>query len=291
MKITIEGFSQIELVKRGLDLQDALILRYFVDFKESGNMYSEIIGTEKFYWVKYEELIENLPILNIKKDTLRRRFFKMAEIGILKQYTKKEKGTWSMYAIGEEFKALIDIKLEDYGKNSAGGTEKISDPCGKKVGTKNSSFNNSSIKKTQKQITNFGLSKKEKAILFTATIEKVILTKYFIRELASKYTLEKCQELIIETAKVKRGQEVESDGAYIRGILKRQGLVKPKKKPVEPVKKIENKVSEEPKVKTSKDEIVTEFLKETGYSMNNLPNFQKNILNGTLKRSGYEIIE
>lgn len=288
MKITIEGFSQIELVKRGLDLQDALILRYFVDFKESGNMYSEIVGTEKFYWVKYEELIENLPILNIKKDTLRRRFFKMAEIGILKQYTKKEKGTWSMYTIGEEFKALIDIKLEDYGKNSAGDEEKKSDPCGKKVGTKNSSFNNSSIKKTQKPITDFGMSKKEKAILFTATIEKVVLTKYFIKELASRYTLEKVQEFIIETAKAKKVQEVKSDGAYIRGIIKKQGLTKSKKKPAAPSKKVEEKVIEEPKGKTSRTDFIKEYLQ--GRKLEQLTTLEKQILNKTLGRMSYEQI-
>ena len=84
MKITIEGFSQIELVKNGLDLTDALILRWFIDFKDTGNMYSEIVDKEKFYWIKYDSVIEDLPIINIKKDTLRRRFFKLAELGILK---------------------------------------------------------------------------------------------------------------------------------------------------------------------------------------------------------------
>ncbi len=288
MKITIEGFSQIELVKNGLDLTDALILRWFIDFKDTGNMYSEIVDKEKFYWIKYDSVIEDLPIINIKKDTLRRRFFKLAELGILKQFTKKEGGTYSMYAVGENFKALIDIQLEQYGKKVAGGAEKISDPCGKKVGTKNSSSNNSSTKKTQKQITDFGLSKKEKAILFTATIEKVILTKYFIKELASKYTLEKVQEFIIETAKVKKTQEIESDGAYIRGIIKKQGLAKPKNKPAAPIEKVEEKIIEEPKVKTSRTDFIKEYLQ--GRELSQLTTLEKQILNKTLGRMDYEQI-
>ena len=77
------------------------------------------------------------------------------------------------------------------------------------------------------------MSKKEKAILFTATIEKVTLTKYFIQELASKYTTEQVQNFIIETAKAKKVQEIEQDGAYIRGIIKKQGLVKSTKKKIE----------------------------------------------------------
>ena len=288
MKITIEGFSQIELVKRGLDLQDALILRWFVDFKDTDKMVSEIIENEKYYWVKYEGLLEDLPILNIKKDSLRRRFFRLTDIGILKHITKKKGGTFSMYALGKEFKHLIDVDLETYGKNVAGGAEKISDPCGKKVGTKDSSTNNSSIKKTQKQITDFGLSKKEKAILFTATIEKVILTKYFIKELASKYTLEKVQEFIIETAKVKKTQEIESDGAYIRGIIKKQGLAKPKNKPAAPIEKVEEKIIEEPKVKTSRTDFIKEYLQ--GRELSQLTTLEKQILNKTLGRMDYEQI-
>lgn len=289
MKITIEGFSQIELVKRGLDLQDALILRWFVDFKDTDKMVSEIIENEKYYWVKYEGLLEDLPILNIKKDSLRRRFFRLTDIGILKHITKKKGGTFSMYAIGKEFKHLIDIDLEAYGKKVVGGAEKISDPCGKKVGTKDSSTNNSSTKKTQKPITDFGMSKKEKAILFTATIEKVVLTKYFIKELADKYTLEKCQELIVETAKTKLTQNIEKDGAYIRGILQRQGLVKSKKKPAAPVKKNEEKTSEEPKPKPTRDEFIKDYLQDR--EINQLTLIEKNILNKTLGRMKYEQIQ
>ncbi len=62
MKYTIEGFSQEKLVELNLDLTDAVILRWFVDLKDSGKMYSEIKENDKYYWLKYDAVIEDLPI-------------------------------------------------------------------------------------------------------------------------------------------------------------------------------------------------------------------------------------
>ena len=47
MKYTIEGFSQQAAHELGLDALDLIILRWFVDFKDSGNMRTEFINVEK----------------------------------------------------------------------------------------------------------------------------------------------------------------------------------------------------------------------------------------------------
>ena len=55
MKYTMLGFSQQIAADYGLDLNDLAILRWFVDFKESGNMRSMEIDEDVYYWVFYEK--------------------------------------------------------------------------------------------------------------------------------------------------------------------------------------------------------------------------------------------
>lgn len=132
MKNTIQGFNQRDLIELGLDNDDALILRWFVDFKDAGKMVSKIIENEKYYWIKYSQLIEDLPILKAKtKDSIYRRLKKMTKAGILLHKTIKEDGTFSFYCLGENYIKLITDnnekpcrdKSEGYGKKSVGGTE------------------------------------------------------------------------------------------------------------------------------------------------------------------------
>lgn len=135
MKNTIQGFNQSKLVEFGLDSDDALILRWFVDFKDSNKMTSKIIDDEKYYWIKYEGILEDLPILRLKtKDALYRRLKKMDKCQILKHKTVKENGTYSFYALGINYVLLIvdlseinpnptEINPIGYGNKSVGGTE------------------------------------------------------------------------------------------------------------------------------------------------------------------------
>lgn len=114
MKFTYMGFSQKVAVDMGLDLIDLAILRYFIDFKDSGSMLIEIIENEKYYWVKYEGIISANPIFNIKsKDAVARRMKNMTDKEILKRYIKKEKGTFTFYTVGENYKRLIDDRPHD----------------------------------------------------------------------------------------------------------------------------------------------------------------------------------
>ncbi|MDU4951333.1 MAG: DnaD domain protein [Clostridium sp.] len=108
MKYTIHGFSQSKAVELGLDNDDLLILRYFIDFKDSGSMVSTIVDDKTFYWVKYEAILEQLPILKLKKDSLYRRLKKMCALGILDHKTVYRNGSYSFYSIGKTYIDLID---------------------------------------------------------------------------------------------------------------------------------------------------------------------------------------
>lgn len=124
IKFTINGFNQEKLIEYHLDAVDALILRYFIDFKDTGDMIIEIINNKPYYWVKYNKLMESIPIINLKsKDALRRRFKKLEDSKVLIHFQKKKDGNYSFYGIGENYKYLLR-KAEGTTQKSEGTTQK-----------------------------------------------------------------------------------------------------------------------------------------------------------------------
>src|SRR3712207_7004506 len=79
IKYNIYGFSQSMLIKYGLDVIDALLLRYFVDFKNSGKMIKEKFHGEDYYWIDYKSVIEYIPIINITTNNALRRRLRRSE--------------------------------------------------------------------------------------------------------------------------------------------------------------------------------------------------------------------
>jgi len=55
-----------------LNLKETTILEYLLDFINSGYMQSKIIDNEKYFWISYEKILEDLPILNVEKRRLAR---------------------------------------------------------------------------------------------------------------------------------------------------------------------------------------------------------------------------
>ena len=147
MKYTVEGFDQVELVKMGLNSNDAVILRWFVDFYATGKM--AIVKDEhgqEFKWVKYQAVIDDLPILGItNKQVIARHFDKMVTAGIIEKYIHKQMGIFSCFRITEKFRVLIE-KLK-------GVDSKVETPIDSKVETKDHSIKeNHSIKQSKKFI-------------------------------------------------------------------------------------------------------------------------------------------
>lgn len=117
MKYTIDGFKQEEAIKLGLDLTELLIIRWIVDFNPS--MSKKEIDNEEYFWVNYQALLDDMPILNISKDRLYRILKKLVEKGILKHKTVKQGGTFSFYSFGEKYIDLVNGKnTELYGENT-----------------------------------------------------------------------------------------------------------------------------------------------------------------------------
>lgn len=152
MKYTVMGFSQPKLVELGLDLSDALILRWFVDFYATGRMHKIIAPSgETFVQVNYKAMIEDIPIIGVgSPNNLRRRMSKLVEAGVMEHYTFRSGGTFSCYRLTEAYESLVSgpdnasvggtpQKAEGYAPKGVGGTPQ-------KAEQKNPSINNHSIK-------------------------------------------------------------------------------------------------------------------------------------------------
>ncbi|QLY77825.1 hypothetical protein [Clostridium intestinale] len=222
MKYTIFGFSQKKLIEFKLDLLDALILRYFIDFKDTDKMASEIFENDKFYWVDYASLLKAIPIANVQKDRVYRRLKKMVDVGILKHHTKKAAGTYSFYATGLKYGELIDtdylskvtvsktegtvLKTEGYGVENGEGTVLKTEGYGKNTRTKDysikdKSINNSSIKYTTQDIDDVWNDYPKK-------MGKSIAYKK-IPELLKKYGKEQLLRAVTRYAKEAKGKETQ----------------------------------------------------------------------------------
>ena len=150
MKYNIDGYNQQKLIDLGLDCIDAIILRWYADFQLSGNMAENPIEGKVYYWLKYEYVIQELPITGIEnKESIFRRFKKFVDAGIMEHKTKRcVSGTYSCFRLTDKYYALIS--------NYTTGTEQIDSKVGckstqksiatdSKVEPKDSSINDSSI--------------------------------------------------------------------------------------------------------------------------------------------------
>jgi hypothetical protein len=154
VKFTIEGFSQPVLVGLGLNLADALILRWFVDFSQSGDMKMLIVDGRPFYWVHYQAVIDDLPCLEItNKESLARRFRKLVDAGVLDLHIHTVGGKYAYFAVNSVgFGPLVRDKPIDAGVDSPVDAKVDScrrssrDPIDAKVGSNDSSTNDPSTR-------------------------------------------------------------------------------------------------------------------------------------------------
>ena len=72
-----------------LDVIDLLLLNQIADFPNRKQAMKIIESDKIFFWMSYTEILEELPILNLKKQALRDRFDKLVTLGILEKTTNK----------------------------------------------------------------------------------------------------------------------------------------------------------------------------------------------------------
>lgn len=167
MKFSIHGFYQPRAVELGLTNDDLLVLRWFVDFAGTNKMKTIIETDGIYYWINYATILEDLPVLNISKVTLKRKHFdKLCEAKVLKHKHIKQGGSFSYYAYGINYDTLVYLQDNTPSTNLDNPSTKLDkgydeivqppstnldNPYDKNVQTKinllnNSSINNKSIK-------------------------------------------------------------------------------------------------------------------------------------------------
>lgn len=114
MKLEILGFRQSRMKELGMNVDDALILRWFIDFQGSGKM-KEVISRENgmtYYWVSLQKIVEDLPTLLNNVRTASRRLQNLVDLGILENYLAvagPDGGRKTAYRITEKaFSALLE---------------------------------------------------------------------------------------------------------------------------------------------------------------------------------------
>lgn len=111
MKFSIHGFFQPRAVELGLTNDDLLVLRWFVDFAGTNKMKTIIESDGIYYWINYATILEDLPVLNISKVTLKRKHFdKLCETQVLKHKHIKQGGSFSYYAYGINYDTLVYLQ-------------------------------------------------------------------------------------------------------------------------------------------------------------------------------------
>lgn len=114
MKYTIEGFPQPVLLELGLDAVDAHVIRWWIDFSATGKMRCVDRsadggrGTVRLFWVQYQAVIDDLPVLGITTpNNMARRFMRLVGRGVLVHTCVRDGGTFSYFGPGEHLERLI----------------------------------------------------------------------------------------------------------------------------------------------------------------------------------------
>jgi len=100
-----------------LDVTDLLILQVVADFMNRKSIIKQIIDDKIYFWISYKCILDDLPILDIKKQAFTDRLNKLVLFELLeKSIVKNEQGSFSFYRIGDKYESLKYKKDECYSK-------------------------------------------------------------------------------------------------------------------------------------------------------------------------------
>lgn len=108
MKYTIFGFSQEQVLNlcdehQSIDERDLMILRWIMDFY-FGGMEKLVIDGVEYGWVNYSYVCDELPIMHLNPEAVRRRLKKLVKFGLLyhQKVKNSEVGTRAYYRPTEQ---------------------------------------------------------------------------------------------------------------------------------------------------------------------------------------------
>lgn len=114
LRFSILGFAQERVLEvRGmdgnkelrLDVTDLLLLNQLADFPNRSGVMKIIEDDKIFFWMAYSEIIEELPILCLKKQALRDRFDKLVALGLLEKKIGRV-GNMTFFRLTDKYESL-----------------------------------------------------------------------------------------------------------------------------------------------------------------------------------------
>lgn len=149
MKYTIFGFSQEQALNlcdehQSVDERDLMILRWIMDFY-FGGMEKRVIDGVEYGWVNASYVCDELPIMHLNPEAVRRRLKKLVKFGLLyhQKVKNSEVGTRAYYRPTEQAVQLqSDTRITS--KCDGGATSKY-DPVPLQSSNKDSSISDPSI--------------------------------------------------------------------------------------------------------------------------------------------------
>ncbi len=151
MKYSLLGFNQAKVLDiPNIDIQDLIILRWVMDlFSRASSIRKEVNGNT-MVWVKYDTLLEDIPMLGIQKRSLELRFSKLVKSGLLLHYHDKTNGSFSYYAVTSLLENLI-YDNEGCEKNFIGGMKNFAEGGTKKIADQKLTTKNTYIENNRKE--------------------------------------------------------------------------------------------------------------------------------------------
>lgn len=144
MKYTIFGFSQEQVLNlrdghQSIDERDLMILRWIMDFY-FGGMEKRVIDGVEYGWVNASYVCDELPIMHLNPEAVRRRLKKLVKFGLLyhQKVKNSEVGTRAYYRPTEQA-VLLQSDTRTTSKCEGGTTSKC-DPVSLQSGNKDSSI-------------------------------------------------------------------------------------------------------------------------------------------------------
>lgn len=131
MKFTI-SINQIAMSENfpTLGLKHAVIIDYIKDFANTGEMKIKTYNKIPYYWVEYDYLLDNMPLLKLQKDRLYRHIKDLCDLSILIAHPDNQRSGEAYFAFGKSYKLLVQQqkptveKPKTYGEKTEGGTVK-----------------------------------------------------------------------------------------------------------------------------------------------------------------------
>lgn len=81
-------FKQEFLMKKNITTQELFLIDYMVNFFSSGNAASKLVDGRLCFWLTYDKVLSDLPLLKVQKRQLQRLFSNLEEKNIIKKYVE-----------------------------------------------------------------------------------------------------------------------------------------------------------------------------------------------------------